>query len=228
MLCFPVYWRVIHSGKLIHICWMNETGWWNYAASSGDSLTNKSKIPSVCWCQVFSTWDRLGWLYQNDSSSVLLYFFFFCLFRAAHTAYGGSQARGRIGAVAAGFLSRICNLHHSSWQHWIFNPLSKARDQTIFMDTCRMGYRWGTMGTPPTCEFLTSFFVEPLSCWWCSWDIWPCHAWAVVLLPLLSLWLCSIFSYASNRATARQSENSDNKWHTGQNPRLRRKWTTPG
>jgi len=35
-------------------------------------------------------------------------FFFFCLlsFRAAPAAYGGSQARGLIGAVAAG-------LHHS-------------------------------------------------------------------------------------------------------------------
>ena len=28
-------------------------------------------------------------------------FFFFCLLRAAHAAYGGSQARGLIGAVAA-------------------------------------------------------------------------------------------------------------------------------
>ena len=33
-------------------------------------------------------------------------FFFFVFFRAASTAYGGSQARGRIGAVAA-------SLHHS-------------------------------------------------------------------------------------------------------------------
>ena len=32
----------------------------------------------------------------------LILFFFFCLFRAAPTAYGGSQARGLIGAVAAG------------------------------------------------------------------------------------------------------------------------------
>ena len=35
----------------------------------------------------------------------LLFFFlfvFFCLFRAASAAYGGSQARGRIGAVATG------------------------------------------------------------------------------------------------------------------------------
>ena len=27
-------------------------------------------------------------------------------------------------------LSRICNLHHSSWQRQILNPLSVARDQT--------------------------------------------------------------------------------------------------
>ena len=29
-----------------------------------------------------------------------------------------------------------CNLHHSSWKHWILNPLSKARDRTrVLMDT---------------------------------------------------------------------------------------------
>ena len=27
-------------------------------------------------------------------------------------------------------LSHICDLHHSSWQHWILNPLSEARDRT--------------------------------------------------------------------------------------------------
>ena len=32
--------------------------------------------------------------------------------------------------------SHVCNLHHSSWQCWILNPLSEARDRTcIFMDT---------------------------------------------------------------------------------------------
>ena len=36
----------------------------------------------------------------------LFFFFFFGLFGAAPVAYGGSQARGRIGVVAAG-------LHHS-------------------------------------------------------------------------------------------------------------------
>ena len=32
-------------------------------------------------------------------------------------------------------LSRICDLHHSSWQCKILNPLNKARDKTrILMD----------------------------------------------------------------------------------------------
>ena len=51
--------------------------------------------------------------------------FVFCLYRAMPTAYGGSQARGLIGAVAASLsratatpdLSHICDLHCSSWQH---------------------------------------------------------------------------------------------------------------
>jgi len=39
-------------------------------------------------------------------------------------------------ATAMQDLSRVCNLHHSSWQGQILNPLSKARDQTnILMDT---------------------------------------------------------------------------------------------
>ena len=68
--------------------------------------------------------------------------FFFCLFRAASVAYGGFQARGRIGTVAAG-------LHHShssagSKPHLrptptahghagSFTPLSKARDRTCVL-----------------------------------------------------------------------------------------------
>ena len=37
--------------------------------------------------------------------------------------------------------SHVCNLHHSSWKCWIFNPLSEARDQTcILMDTSQVHY----------------------------------------------------------------------------------------
>ena len=60
-------------------------------------------------------------------------YLFACLFRAAPVAYGGSQARGPIGATAAG----LCHSHSNT----VFEPhlqsipqltatLSKVRDQT--------------------------------------------------------------------------------------------------
>ena len=47
------------------------------------------------------------------------YFYFiitiFLLFRAVPAAYGGSQARGRIGAVAAGLRQRHSNAKSEPW-----------------------------------------------------------------------------------------------------------------
>ena len=87
----------------------------------------------------------------------LIFFFFFCLFRATPAAYGSSQARGQIRAIAASLyhsptatkdLSYICNLHKSQ-QCWILNPLNKGRDQTrVLMDTCGVCFHWTTVGTP--------------------------------------------------------------------------------
>ena len=72
---------------------------------------------------------------------IIYLFIYFCLFafsRAALVAYGGAQARGRIGAVAAGLHQSHSNAGSephlqptpSSRQHRILNPLSKARDRT--------------------------------------------------------------------------------------------------
>ena len=66
------------------------------------------------------------------------FIYLFCLFRATPVAYGKSQARGWIGATLLAYTrttamrdpSHICDLHHTSQQHWILNPLSEARDRT--------------------------------------------------------------------------------------------------
>ena len=81
----------------------------------------------------------------------LLYIFFvFCLFWATPAAYGGSQARGPIGTIATSLPtadpSRICDLHHSSQQRQILNPLSEARDRTCNL---RFVNHWATTGTLP-------------------------------------------------------------------------------
>ena len=43
----------------------------------------------------------------------------------------------------------VCDLHHSSWQRWIPDPPSEARDRTcILMDTSRGRFHCTTTGTP--------------------------------------------------------------------------------
>ena len=63
--------------------------------------------------------------------------------------------------------SCICDVHHSSQQHWILNPLSVARDRTsifmdtsvardrilIFMDTTHVCAHCATTGTPKKKDF---------------------------------------------------------------------------
>ena len=66
--------------------------------------------------------------------------FFVCLlFRTTPEAYGGSQTRDQIWAVAAEArrdLSHVCNLHHSSLQCQILNPLSRAKVGTLRPQGC--------------------------------------------------------------------------------------------
>ena len=62
--------------------------------------------------------------------------FVFCLFRATLAAYGGPQARGGIGATADSLhhshsnvrSELFCDLHHSSQQCQILNPLIEVED----------------------------------------------------------------------------------------------------
>ena len=82
-----------------------------------------SSVP-IYYCYIF-----LGLSFIQD-------FFFFFFFVATPAAYGSSQAWDQIGAAAASLYhshinlgsSHIWDLHHSSWQRWILNPPSKARD----------------------------------------------------------------------------------------------------
>ena len=96
----------------------------------------------------------------------LFAFFFLDFAFFFRTTYGSSQARGPMGAAAASLhhsnaiamhtiampdLSHVCDLCHSSWQCWILNPLSKARDWTCnLMAPSRIHFRCATMGTPVT------------------------------------------------------------------------------
>ena len=100
--------------------------------------TNKSDLGPILALPLSN---RIAETECNLNSTILYFLFVFCLFMAAPEAYGGSQGRGRIRATAAGLHHSHSNgnLHHSSWQCWFLNPLSKARDQThILMDTSQV------------------------------------------------------------------------------------------
>ena len=98
--------------------------------------------------------------------SYYIFFFFlfwsFCLFRATlqHMAVPriGVQSEPQLpayaGASASPDSSRVCDLHHGSWQRRIPNLLSEARDQTCnIMVPSWIRFRCATMGT-----LLTTFF----------------------------------------------------------------------
>ena len=102
---------------------------------------------------------------EHCKSIIIVFFFFvFCLFRAKSVACGGSQARGLIEelllpayatATAMQDPSCIYNLHHSSRQCQILNPLSKARDRIHnLMIPSRIHFCCAMMETPIIIKFL--------------------------------------------------------------------------
>ena len=57
-------------------------------------------------------------------------------------------------ATATWDLSHVCNLHHSSQQRQIPDPLIEARDWIcVFLDASQIYYCWATTGTPESVNF---------------------------------------------------------------------------
>ena len=95
------------------------------------------------------------------------YFLIFLLFRAVPTACEvprlGDESELQLpdDTTATPDLSCVGDLHHSSWQCQILNPLIKARDWThILMDTSLVPYYWATMGTARSNFFFFFFFFK--------------------------------------------------------------------
>ena len=93
----------------------------------------------------------MGNLTRNSTVSLFIYYLFFLSFFLGPHPWHMEVARLGVEselqwlafATAAGTqdLSHTCDLHQSSWQRQILNPLSQARDQTcILMDTSWVCY----------------------------------------------------------------------------------------
>ena len=85
---------------------------------------------------------------------IVLYCIYFCLFRALPTAYGGSQARGLIGAIATG-------LHHSHRTP----DLSRVCTYTTAHSSARSLIHWARPGIEPAISWLLVVFVSLAPRW---------------------------------------------------------------
>ena len=91
-------------------------------------------------------------LYSKVTKSYILFIFIFCFFLGPHLWHmevprlgvkleQQMTAYARATAIQGLSLCCICNLHHSSWQHRILNPLNEARNQTcVLIDASQVCY----------------------------------------------------------------------------------------
>ena len=126
------------------------------------------KMHYICMCVCMNT-HIYNLLWRSICSNLLPlfihFYFYFLLFRAAPMEVpmlgdeSALQLPAYTSATAMPDSSQDFNLHHSSWQSWILNPLSKARDGTrILRDTSQICFHCTIMGTP-------CYLFQKLSCW---------------------------------------------------------------
>ena len=118
----------------------------------------KNSFPFLCF---ISMWDDGCSLNFSGSHFIMSLFFVclfgFCLFRAAPSAHGGSQARGQIGATAAG-------LHPQPQQHQIW---AASVTYTTAHGNVRSLIHWARPGIEPTTSRFLVGFVSTAPQWEC-------------------------------------------------------------
>ena len=109
-------------------------------------------------------------------------------------ANGGSQARGRIEAVATSLYHSHSNIRIELhlWptpqlgQRRILNPMSEARNRTcLLMDASQIRFCWAMMGTPPFFFFLRGLTEIPRN-WLSIGEELGSHGLPLIPVPLLS------------------------------------------
>ena len=119
--------------------------------------------------------------------------------------------------------SCVCDLHHSSWQNWILNSLSEARDSTsVFMDTSWVCNPLSRNRNSLIFIFIISFAMQKLASstsshsfifvliylpcdtwlektlvWLISWNVFPVFSSESFMVSYLMFWVCvcMVWSY---------------------------------
>ena len=95
--------------------------------------------------QASPSWMSMWWIHHIKITVIYLLIFCFSRPHLRHMEVPTLGIKSELQllayttATAAWDPSHVCNLHHSSWQCWIPNPLSKTRDWTcILMDASQV------------------------------------------------------------------------------------------
>ena len=113
--------------------------WSHWLLSEDSHVTNPQE-------ELGATADRMGKCIPEMQAGIFFFFFFLGLrLRHMEVPSLGFKSELQLPAytTATGTQdpSCVCDLHRSSWQHRILNPLSKARAQTcILMDSSQVHY----------------------------------------------------------------------------------------
>ena len=109
------------------------------------SLPSLSWQPQVCFCESVSDFVFfLGFLF-------VCFAFWGCMQHMQVPRLGVELELELLAYATATLpdLSHVCDLHKSSWQCRIINPLSETRHWTcILMDASQICFHWATRGTP--------------------------------------------------------------------------------
>ena len=137
-------------------------------------MSKKKKIPILYFIynvNIFANmcFDIFNWTAHNGLGGTIrnFFFFFFFVFLGLYS-WHAEVPRLRVEselqllacatATATPDQSHVCNLHHSSQQLGILNPLSEARNTTCTpMDASQIHFLWAMMETPAVC-FCFCFF----------------------------------------------------------------------
>ena len=147
--------RQLHA-ILYRILWLDSDSWhqaqFDLSAVTKPISQRKRDLSLV----PFRRFLRVG---RKDLIWLFISWFFFFFFRAVPTAYGGSQARSQIGAIAAS----LHYSHSNSGSEPRLRPTAHSnagslthRDRIcVLMDTSQIHFCWATSGTP----FISWFFL---------------------------------------------------------------------
>ena len=131
------------------------------ASRVNPNVNSRLWMMMMCQCRFISSHPvpllcgmLIGGRYVRDGDYMVTPYTFYSVFVCLFLAFGGHLQHmevSRLGvksqlclpaysiATTSQDLSCVCNLHHSSWQCRILNPLSEARDQTlVLMDTSQV------------------------------------------------------------------------------------------